>query len=107
MTTRLKRFAAVISPRWREQSTCEACGSQFTCGATLAGCWCSELKLSERQRAELKDRYRSCLCSECLRSIVSAAGEDEKPEVVIATSDAESFEQLTEINNTGWDPIET
>jgi len=84
-----QEFAAVISTRWREPSTCEACGSQFTCGATLAGCWCSELKLSERQRGELKERYRSCLCSECLRSIASIPGVIEKPEVIVATIDGE------------------
>ena len=89
MSTRLKRFAAVISTRWREPSTCEACGSQFTCGATLAGCWCSEIKLSARQRDELKDRYRSCLCSECLRSIASGSGEIEKAEVIVAARDGE------------------
>ena len=89
MTTRLKRFAAVISTRWREPSTCEACGAQFTCGATLAGCWCSEIKLSASQRDELKDRYRSCLCSECLRSIASGSGEIEKAEVILAARDGE------------------
>lgn len=89
MTIRLKRFAAVISTRWRESSTCEACGSQFTCGATLAGCWCSEIKLSARQRDELKDRYRSCLCSECMRSIASGPGEIEKAEVILETIDGE------------------
>jgi len=89
MTTRLKRLAAVISTRWREPSTCEACGSQFTCGATLAGCWCSEIKLSDEQRAELKDRYRTCLCGECLRAIASGSGEIEKVEVILATSDGE------------------
>ncbi|MFN2510200.1 MAG: cysteine-rich CWC family protein [Pyrinomonadaceae bacterium] len=64
---------------------------------TLAGCWCSELKLSERQRAELKDRYRSCLCSECLRAIASIPGEIEKPEVSVATIDGECFMKLTAI----------
>jgi hypothetical protein len=89
MTPRLKTLAAVISPRWREPSTCEACGSQFTCGATLAGCWCSEIKLSVEQRDELKDCFRSCLCGECLRAIASGSGEIEKTEVILATSDAE------------------
>jgi Cysteine-rich CWC len=74
MTTTLKRFAAVISPRWREPSTCEACGNQFTCGATLAGCWCAEIKLSNETRAELKGRYNSCLCKECL--LAAGSGSD-------------------------------
>jgi hypothetical protein len=77
MTIKLKRLAAVISPRWREPSTCEGCGNQFTCGATLAGCWCSEIKLSDHERAKLKNRYRSCLCNECLRAIASAPGESD------------------------------
>lgn len=89
MTTRLKRFAAVISTRWREPSTCEACGNQFNCGATLAGCWCSEVKLNAQQRAELRDCYRSCLCSECLRSIAVGPGEIEKAAVILETIDGE------------------
>lgn len=45
---------------------CEACGTQFTCGAKLAGCWCSELKLSDEVRAALRERYEHCLCRACL-----------------------------------------
>jgi hypothetical protein len=82
MKTRLKRFAAVISTRWREPSTCEACGIQFTCGATLVGCWCSEINLSDEQRSQLKGRYRNCLCRECLRAVASGSGEIEKTEVI-------------------------
>jgi len=50
-------------------ATCEACGKPFTCGATLSGCWCSEIKLSDETRAELKTNYRSCLCRECLEKL--------------------------------------
>ncbi|MGI9166133.1 MAG: cysteine-rich CWC family protein [Pyrinomonadaceae bacterium] len=73
MSGRVKRFAAVISPRWREPSTCEACGGEFTCGATLSGCWCSEIKLSDAQRAELRERYKECLCRNCLKSVMSGS----------------------------------
>lgn len=66
MRIRLKRFAAVISPRWREPSTCEACDDQFVCGATLLGCWCSEIKLSHEQRALLRERFEHCVCRNCL-----------------------------------------
>ncbi len=68
MGTKLKRLAAVISPRWREPSTCAACGDEFSCGATLAGCWCSEVKLSEEARATLKSQYFDCLCRKCLEA---------------------------------------
>jgi hypothetical protein len=50
-------------------ATCEACGKPFTCGATLKGCWCSEIKLSDETRAELKSSYRNCLCRECLEKL--------------------------------------
>jgi hypothetical protein len=49
-----------------ERPACESCGGEFTCGATLAGCWCSEVKLSEAALAELRARFKGCLCRECL-----------------------------------------
>ncbi len=66
MPISLRTLAGTIFPRWRGPSNCEACGNEFTCGATLAGCWCSEIKLSDETRAELRSRYRACLCRECL-----------------------------------------
>ena len=60
---KLKTLATLISPRFgREASVCESCGGEFACGATLAGCWCSEIELSDETRAELRDRFRGCLC---------------------------------------------
>ena len=50
----------------RKQETCEGCGKAFVCGATLAGCWCAEVKLTDEQRTELKAKYQRCLCRECL-----------------------------------------
>jgi hypothetical protein len=50
-------------------TTCEACGKDFTCGASLAGCWCTELKLSDEARADLRNQYSRCLCRECLEAI--------------------------------------
>jgi hypothetical protein len=52
---------------------CEACGGEFTCGAMLAGCWCSEVKLSDALLAELRERYQHCLCRACLEQF---AGEN-------------------------------
>ncbi|HST51241.1 MAG TPA: cysteine-rich CWC family protein [Pyrinomonadaceae bacterium] len=64
---KLRTLAAFVSPRFgREASACESCGGEFTCGATLAGCWCSEIKLSDETRAVLRERFKSCLCRECL-----------------------------------------
>jgi hypothetical protein len=63
---KLRVLGQSISPRWREPSTCESCGETFTCGATLAGCWCAEVKVSEAVRAELSARFQRCLCRACL-----------------------------------------
>ncbi|HXD29767.1 MAG TPA: cysteine-rich CWC family protein [Pyrinomonadaceae bacterium] len=52
--------------------TCESCGKEFNCGASLSGCWCGEIKLTDEARAELKERYRDCLCRDCLEKISNA-----------------------------------
>jgi hypothetical protein len=69
MTLKLNTIAGIFLPVLREPSVCEACGESFTCGAKLSGCWCSEIKLSDEIRAELKSRYRSCLCRACLERL--------------------------------------
>lgn len=52
----------------RGAARCESCGAEFACGASLAGCWCSEVELDDAARAELRTRFRSCLCRACLES---------------------------------------
>jgi hypothetical protein len=75
---RLREAAGLVLPQFREPSTCEACGASFTCGATLAGCWCTEIKLSEAVRADLRSRYERCLCRACLETF--AEGENNNGE---------------------------
>ena len=53
---------------------CEACGSEFKCGASLNGCWCSEIQLSDEVRTYLRSQYSDCLCQGCLE--IPARGED-------------------------------
>ncbi len=65
MKSELKKIAGLFSERMRA-STCEACGKEFSCGASLKGCWCSEVTLSDETRANLKATYHDCLCRECL-----------------------------------------
>lgn len=64
-----KKPVKVFSSQKGVTETCEACGEKFVCGATMAGCWCSEVKLSETARAELKARYKGCLCKNCLEKL--------------------------------------
>jgi len=49
-----------------KQKICEACGATFTCSASNAGCWCTDVELSGGALAELRERFRDCLCPRCL-----------------------------------------
>jgi hypothetical protein len=52
---------------------CEACGKEFSCGASLRGCWCSEIELSSEARASLKAGYNDCLCRDCLEKAAASS----------------------------------
>jgi hypothetical protein len=64
--SKLRQIARLVSPRLAGSLNCEACGKEFSCGASLQGCWCSEIELSNEVRTELKTKYRDCLCRDCL-----------------------------------------
>jgi len=63
------RPQAAIAPN----ATCPACGRRFACGASLRGCWCSQIQLSDAARAELRHRYTGCLCRACLERATAKA----------------------------------
>ncbi len=69
MTSKLRKLAGIFSPRLAGASVCEACGNEFSCGASLRGCWCSEIELTDETRAELRSRYCGCLCRDCLERL--------------------------------------
>ena len=54
---------------------CESCGEEFKCGAGLSGCWCAEVRLDEATRAELRARFRRCLCRACLETYAARGAE--------------------------------
>jgi Cysteine-rich CWC len=74
--TLVRRALGSVSLRWlvhrsvgrggKEPSTCEGCGGEFRCGATLAGCWCTQVRLTADARANLRARYKTCVCRACL-----------------------------------------
>jgi hypothetical protein len=66
MTFMLRKLKELIKPETRAPRECEACGGPFVCGASLRGCWCLQVKLSDEARKELRERYKACLCPECL-----------------------------------------
>lgn len=65
---KLKNALRFLSEKYKEPSICESCGGEFVCGATLKGCWCTEIKLSEETRRKLKENFRTCLCRNCLEN---------------------------------------
>jgi hypothetical protein len=62
---RLTELARAILNGGKRPMRCDACGNGFTC-SFLGGCWCGEKNLTADARAELKEKYRDCLCPDCL-----------------------------------------
>jgi hypothetical protein len=76
-------------PQFRKPSTCEACGEVFTCGATLSGCWCAEINLSDEARSLLRSRYQSCLCRACLENFAEGEKNNGEKEEQVSTGAAD------------------
>lgn len=68
---RTKKLLRIFTSQKGAAETCEACGAQFVCGATLTECWCSEVKISDAARAELKQKYKGCVCRSCLEKFAA------------------------------------
>ncbi|HYX28502.1 MAG TPA: cysteine-rich CWC family protein [Pyrinomonadaceae bacterium] len=68
MKQALIKINEALAQALTKHKRCEACGNEFSCGASVFGCWCSEIELTDETRAELRSRYRDCLCRECLAS---------------------------------------
>lgn len=71
MTSKLRELVVLLTPGLSRKLTCESCGNEFSCGASLTGCWCAEIKLSDEDRAALKKRFRDCLCRACLERLAA------------------------------------
>jgi hypothetical protein len=54
-------------PALSRSQQCESCGQPFACEIGLAGCWCSEVKVTETTRERLRAKFKSCLCRSCLK----------------------------------------
>jgi hypothetical protein len=63
---KIKNALGLISEKYKEPSICERCGNEFICGATISGCWCMKVDLTDDARAELKSKFNDCLCQNCL-----------------------------------------
>ena len=69
----LRKLTEFIRPDKRPPRECEACGKPFVCGASLKGCWCIQIKLSADVRLQLRERYKDCLCPDCLKQFAEVA----------------------------------
>ena len=59
-------------PTIKRPGTCESCGQPFACELSLAGCWCSKVALTDAARAEMRTKYKGCLCLACLKQYSEA-----------------------------------
>ena len=51
-------------------AVCPRCGDRFQCGENgVAPCACSTIALGAELLAELRARFRSCLCLSCLTEL--------------------------------------
>jgi hypothetical protein len=53
-------------------TNCPRCGGGFECGVQAGHCACFGIRLTERLRSELAERYSGCLCLPCLRELIEA-----------------------------------
>jgi len=55
---------------------CPRCARSFHCGfADAAPCACTTVRLDDAALAELRRRYRGCLCMRCLGELSAPGGE--------------------------------
>ena len=56
-----------LMPTIKRAAACEACGKPFACELSASGCWCGAIELTDATRAEIREKYKHCLCPSCLR----------------------------------------
>ncbi|NNE66903.1 MAG: cysteine-rich CWC family protein [Pyrinomonadaceae bacterium] len=67
----MRKALGIVSNKYKDPQICESCGAEFGCGVSLTGCWCMKVKLTDEQRADLKSKYKKCLCPECLEKVAA------------------------------------
>ena len=72
----IRKALGIFSEKYKDPSVCESCGDEYICGATVKGCWCMKLEVSDEARAEMKAKYKKCLCPNCLAAYASGSKVD-------------------------------
>jgi hypothetical protein len=70
---KIRKALGIFSEKYKDPSVCESCGEEYICGATVKGCWCMKLKVSDEARAEMKAKFEKCLCPTCLAAYASGS----------------------------------
>ncbi len=47
---------------------CPRCGNYFTCSKS-GKCWCYSVRVSDKARDIIDNKYDSCLCPDCLNEL--------------------------------------
>lgn len=70
----LRVMTSTALPPDLAEPRCERCGQVWLCGMNgPAPCACTTLQLNAGQLADLRQRYRACLCLACLQAIAGGA----------------------------------
>ena len=56
------------------EKKCSKCSKPFGCKNEAGGCWCEDVRLTEKTLELLKERYTNCLCPDCLKEIEARQG---------------------------------
>jgi len=71
-------------------TSCPRCCGGFECGVNAGHCDCFGIRLTDRLRAELAERYSGCLCLRCLRELIERDARGEAADAVDAAAGTES-----------------
>jgi hypothetical protein len=52
-----------------EKLVCESCGEDFSCGSKIGKCWCFAVEVNAETLADIKTKYKECLCEKCLTEL--------------------------------------
>ena len=72
----IQTLKEIIGTEQRPPRQCEACEQPFVCGASLKGCWCWAVKLSDAARQQMRAQYKECLCPDCLQRFAKEFGNE-------------------------------
>jgi hypothetical protein len=71
-----RKLMEFLFPGKRAWRACESSGNSFRCGVSFKGRWCFQVKLKPGAREELREKFKHCLCGDCLAPYTTSQGTD-------------------------------